>query len=398
MAIKMNSTQPPADPEAEALSILETLPDPEETDDLGIVQFSQMYGNVPMPNPAILYGVLRQGHKMMIAAPSKAGKSFSLIELALSLVTGKAWLGIPCRMSRVLYLNAEIDKNSFSNRVQKLCDKMKITKDDCKKLYCWNLRGKAIPKRENESNEDAIIRAIKAYKCDVLIIDPIYKVMTGDENSAQDIRTFLDNVDTIASRSGAAIVFVHHFGKATQSQYSDPMSRASGSGVFARDPDAIITLSALDLRNITLEQRQAAGVSQDATAFQMDFTLREFKPRHPEKVWFDDCRHIVDSGALKDTKVESNRTRNRPTKAEQNETFVKNLRTAFEENAGLCDENGGIRIASLVGKVLSLQGEPIKTDKTIRDNVKKLNGQHFRTENGVIYPVGNEKGNGNGSL
>ncbi len=47
----------------------------------------------PLSEP-LIDGVLRQGHKMMIAGPSKAGKSFSLIELAICIAEGQR-LGLP---------------------------------------------------------------------------------------------------------------------------------------------------------------------------------------------------------------------------------------------------------------------------------------------------------------
>ena len=56
--------------------------------------------------PALISGVLRQGHKMLLAGPSKAGKSFALIELALCLASGKPWLGrFECTAGKVMYVN-----------------------------------------------------------------------------------------------------------------------------------------------------------------------------------------------------------------------------------------------------------------------------------------------------
>ena len=60
--------------------------------------------------PALISGVLRQGHKMLLAGPSKAGKSFALIELALCLASGKPWLGrFECTAGKVMYVNLEVD-------------------------------------------------------------------------------------------------------------------------------------------------------------------------------------------------------------------------------------------------------------------------------------------------
>lgn len=67
--------------------------------------------------PALISGVLRQGHKMLLAGPSKAGKSFALIELALCLASGKPWLGrFECAVGKVLYVNLEVDRASCIHR------------------------------------------------------------------------------------------------------------------------------------------------------------------------------------------------------------------------------------------------------------------------------------------
>ena len=47
--------------------------------------------NMPELSPALIEGVLRQGHKMLLAGPSKAGQSFALIELCISIAEG-----VPC--------------------------------------------------------------------------------------------------------------------------------------------------------------------------------------------------------------------------------------------------------------------------------------------------------------
>lgn len=52
-------------------SVNDDLPDPESLE--------AVWDNLPELSPPLIEGVLRQGHKMLIAGPSKAGKSFALI-------------------------------------------------------------------------------------------------------------------------------------------------------------------------------------------------------------------------------------------------------------------------------------------------------------------------------
>ena len=71
---------------------------------------------MPPLAPALIGGVLRQGHKMLLAGPSKAGKSFALIELTIAIAEGKSWLGFDCAQGRVLYVNLELDRASCLHR------------------------------------------------------------------------------------------------------------------------------------------------------------------------------------------------------------------------------------------------------------------------------------------
>ena len=61
------------------------LPDPEG--------LAASWDNMPELASELIKGVLRQGHKMLIAGPSKAGKSFALIEMSIAIAEGKKWLG-----------------------------------------------------------------------------------------------------------------------------------------------------------------------------------------------------------------------------------------------------------------------------------------------------------------
>ena len=64
------------------------------------------------------------------------------------------------------------------------------------------------------------------------------------------------------------------------------MDRASGSGVFARDVDALLDVIELELP----PDRQRAGV----TAWRIEGTLREFPSFEPVDVWFNYPIHVME--------------------------------------------------------------------------------------------------------
>ena len=72
----------------------------------GIVTLRQFAATaVPAP-PQIINGVLHQGGKMILGGTSKSNKSWSLMDLALSIASGEKWWGHPTTKGNVLYLNA----------------------------------------------------------------------------------------------------------------------------------------------------------------------------------------------------------------------------------------------------------------------------------------------------
>lgn len=237
--------------------------------------------------PEAIEGVLRQGHKLYMTGPSKAAKSTLLIELLMAFATGGEWLGLKCRKSKVLYINLEIDSNSFNHRVENIRSKLGITIDKGV-VGILNLRGHAEPL---QGLTDKLINRAKDYNFDVIIIDPLYKVQGGDENSAGDITMFTNEIDRITEKLNCSVICTHHHPKGDVSN-RQVVDRGSGSGVFGRDADALIDLIELEWEPIVEE-----------TAWRAEFVLREFAPRDPIDFFFDHPIHRLDTeGVLADAK------------------------------------------------------------------------------------------------
>ena len=66
-----------------------------------------------------------------------------------------------------------------------------------------------------------------------------------DECSAGGIADLLNQLEQIAVSTGAAVLFGSHFSKGNQAG-KEVLDRVSGSGVFARDPDTIVTITRHD--------------------------------------------------------------------------------------------------------------------------------------------------------
>lgn len=322
------------------------LPDPEGLD--------ETWDNMPELAPPLIQGVLRQGHKMLVAGPSKAGKSFLQIGLSIAIAEGIKWLAWQCTQGKVLYVNLELDRASCLHRFREVYQALGIPPRNIGMIDIWNLRGKSVPM---DKLAPKLIRRAAKKQYIAVIIDPIYKVLTGDENSADQMAHFTNQFDKIATELGASVIYCHHHSKGSQGGKKS-MDRASGSGVFARDPDALIDLVELEITEALLKQEEnkvicavykrhferinpsylAQSVSQDdelsakamedharralyeserkaaqediqlvleavriRSAWRVEGTLREYPKFKPVNMWFQYPVHRVDDvGSLKD--------------------------------------------------------------------------------------------------
>lgn len=329
-------------------------------DDLpDIESLEDVFDNLPELSPPIIEGVLRQGHKMLIAGPSKAGKSFSLIALSIAIAEGEKWLGWQCTQGKVLYVNLELDRPSALHRFKDVYQAMGIRPDNIANIDIWNLRGKVVPM---DKLAPKLIRRAQKKGFSAVIIDPIYKVLTGDENSAEQMAHFTNQFDKVATELGVSVIYCHHHSKGGQGGKKS-MDRSSGSGVFARDPDAIIDLVELELsedvmkhqiekvtcsiyanaikqidfnyfdQHVTQDDEQsisqmyshakrvltdpelaaqaeteisrAAQIINMRSAWRVDGTLREYPKFEPVNMWFQYPIHRIDeTGILKDIKLD----------------------------------------------------------------------------------------------
>lgn len=323
-------------------TVTDELPNPEGLEDV--------WDNLPELAPPLIDGVLRQGHKMLIAGPSKAGKSYSLIELTCAIAEGKDWLGWKCSQGRVMYVNLELDRASCLHRFKDIYTAMGWEPRYIRNIDIWNLRGKSVPM---DKLAPKLIRRASKKNYIAIIIDPIYKIITGDENSADQMAQFCNQFDLVCTELGCAVIYCHHHSKGGQGQKRS-MDRASGSGVFARDPDALIDMIQLEvpetvyqteldkeiirlciryldkyamywrddvsqddmcvariMREVCSRRLSApvyAQLVQDIsaaekavhsrTAWRVEGTLREFPKFSPVNMWFDYPRHRIDDSGI----------------------------------------------------------------------------------------------------
>lgn len=400
-------------------SINDDLPDPESLD--------SVWDNLPELSPPLINGVLRQGHKMLIAGPSKAGKSFALIEMCIAIAEGQQWLGWPCTKGKIMYVNLELDRASCLHRFKDVYMALGLPPRHLSNVDIWNLRGKSVPM---DKLAPKLIRRAAKKDYIAIVIDPIYKVITGDENSADQMAAFCNQFDKICTELGTSVIYCHHHSKGGQGGKKS-MDRASGSGVFARDPDALMDLIELDLSDDLIKQQsnnavcklclkwlkrygKDGDVSQDdecsekemlsacrfhlkdvyediikevaqvretvktRTAWRIEGTLREFPKFHPVNLWFDYPIHKVDKvGVLKDIDTDDSKPmwQKAIEKRKSPEAKKKDRNTSIETAYEACGIDGKVTVKALK-EYLGI------SEKTVRNRLKEHGG--FWIDEGVV--------------
>lgn len=403
-------------------SINDDLPDPESLE--------AVWENLPELSPCLIDGVLRKGHKMLIAGPSKAGKSFLQIELCIAIAEGKKWLGWQCARGRVMYVNLELDHASCLHRFRDVYESLGWRPEHLGNIDIWNLRGKSVPM---DKLAPKLIRRAAKKDYVAIIIDPIYKVITGDENSADQMANFCNQFDKVCTELGCAVIYCHHHSKGSQGGKKS-MDRASGSGVFARDPDALLDLIELETTDALMEQEEnkaickaciqyldahfewADDLSQDdlcsktqmlsycqehldkwqmnalqkqidqvvtdtraKTAWRIEGTLREFPKFEPVNVWFHYPVHrLDDTGCLHDIQPEDERP---PWKkgAENNKKSAKDRKEERRKALEAALENSNFGENPSVDDVAGYLGV---SKRTARDRINEHGG--YVIEGGIV--------------
>ena len=428
-------------------SVNDDLPEPEGLADV--------WDHMPELSPCLIDGVLRQGHKMLLSGPSKAGKSYLQIELCIAIAEGKQWLAWQCAQGRVMYVNLELDPASCLHRFRDVYEALGWQPANLQNIDIWNLRGRSIPM---DKLAPKLIRRAAKKDYIAVVIDPIYKVITGDENSADQMANFCNQFDKVCTELGCAVIYCHHHSKGSQGAKKS-MDRASGSGVFARDPDALLDLIELETTDALMKQEENKAVceacrmyldahfkwqeelSQDdllsstqmlnycqnrldkwqmqalgrlveeakkrvksLSAWRIEGTLREFPKFEPVNLWFRYPVHQVDEvGCLQDIQPEMEKPAwqiGKEARRKQAGVERKNKQTKFSmavENYRFSHDDVYPTVKEIYEQIKSdaeAVGEKYPAEKTIWNSLRKW-GYTTDKETKRIIPLPENPGTGN---
>ena len=200
----------------------------------------------PEPTRWLIKEWLPQGGFIMIHGEPASGKSFVALDMMLALSSGIGkWAGFKAKQAKVLYLCGE----GFSGIPARLTAWMQSHGGmDIGTFYMssWAL---ALDNRQEGLFAKNSIRTLP-FKPDLIVIDTLNRFYEGDENSAQEMRVFLDFVSELQLEFGSAVMIVHHTGVSKEAQ-----GRARGSSALRGAVDTEISVTN-EKKVLTLTQRK----------------------------------------------------------------------------------------------------------------------------------------------
>lgn len=190
-------------------------------------------------------GLLNKRGLMWIHAASGVGKTFLALQLAGAMATGQDWLGFTVpKISRVLYLQGEVDRSWWKERSLALAREMGVRKAGLESLYfChdrwamarWTYKGDVL------CTQGLKTLGLMAQRlgAEVVFVDPFAKYTAVPENSTDANRELVNALDEFRQKYALTLVLCHHDRKPQPG--SPPEMR--GSNVLEAEADSSIQLS-----------------------------------------------------------------------------------------------------------------------------------------------------------
>ena len=167
----------------------------------------------PKKDASIIENMLRAGEFFLFQAPPKSGKSLALMDMALSICYGEDWFGNATSSNDVLFINFELTKSVFLNRLHLLGNKRGLNAST-PKFGFLNLRGTALSPLETAQLIAKRIEGAKKlenHDYRVVVIDPISAVLHNPKSmrlTGSPHQILMQMVDTIIALTGCAVLFI----------------------------------------------------------------------------------------------------------------------------------------------------------------------------------------------
>jgi len=196
---------------------------------------------------------------VILAGDGGTGKTYIAFEMARAVATGERFAGLETTQGNVLIIDEETGMDGLKKRFSRIEYYREPAPEDAI-FYCsyagFNFSGAEGPA--------ALKRIVQEKNISLVIIDALVDVMTGDENSAQDVNPVMRGLREITAATGTAILLIHH---------SNKSGGYRGSTALKGAVDTLLIATQEKLTNDGVLVHLAVDKMRDARATTMDFAL-----------------------------------------------------------------------------------------------------------------------------
>lgn len=176
-----------------------------------LIELASDSENAPKKDRLLIDDTLETGEFLLLSAPPKAGKSFALIDIALSLSHGEDWLSTSTHRSDVLFVNFESSRSAFLNRLFAVAASRGLSAS-IPEFGFLNLRGIALSPLEMAQYIAKRVKGAKKledHDYAAIVIDPISAVLHNPKavrNNIPPEKALLQMIDMLISLTGSAVI------------------------------------------------------------------------------------------------------------------------------------------------------------------------------------------------
>lgn len=259
--------------------------------------FADLHSQYRSMKPVLIDGLARRGEVINIISNPKVGKSWFSYDLALSVITGRPLFGrFPTTPSRALIVDNELHRETLAHRIPMVAEAREIESSEYQSdLDIWSLRGNL---RSFYDVADELERE-HPDTYGLILFDAKYRfaVAGQSENDNASEALFYNRADQLAGNTGAAVAFIHHASKGSQ---SDKRVSDVGSGAGAQS-------RAADVHCVFREH-------EDDGTFVFEALVRSFAPVQPIGLRWMFPLWVADEG------IDTQKLKGRGTKQEERQS------------------------------------------------------------------------------
>lgn len=234
-----------------------------------VITANELFMLPSIPNDYLIDNFLYKRQSVMLIAKDKVGKSIISTQMAMCLTCGAPFLNTfdVSGAYNVLYIQTEGSREETKRRMVSMKEHIKGFNTD--RFFYHYGRGMQLHTMEGIVDLQRLIEDC-GVPIDVVIIDPLYKAITGgDISSSKDATIFTDNLDAIKEQYNLTILVIQHKRKSSKTPTGNIIDlgdeESMGSSIFKNYFDHTINMvydKKNDLRKLLCDTQRNGEINK----------------------------------------------------------------------------------------------------------------------------------------